>query len=121
MDEVLVGKISQLKNGDRKIVNTRQGEVGVFVEGGQFYAYSNICAHSGGPACEGLVMPLVVDVIGEDKTYQGQIFDENEMHFVCPWHGWEYKLEDGQCVGDPRRKLKKFEVIKRGDELFVLV
>jgi nitrite reductase/ring-hydroxylating ferredoxin subunit len=76
--------------GDRRIVRGERGEIGVFHQGGAFHAYSNTCLHSGGPACEGLLMPLVVDVIAEDKTYQGQIFDENEMHFVCPWHGWEY-------------------------------
>jgi nitrite reductase (NADH) small subunit len=121
MDEIFIGKISQLRNGDRKIIKTKQGEVGVFVEGGQYYAYANLCAHSGGPACEGLVMPLVVDVIAENKMYNGQIFDETEMHIVCPWHGWEYKLMDGQCVGEPRRKLKKYDIIRRNDDIFVLI
>ena len=42
------------------------------------------------------------------------------MHFVCPWHGYEYELETGQCVGDRKLKLKKFEVVRRGDDIYVV-
>ena len=38
------------------------------------------------------------------------------MHFVCPWHGYEYDLKTGECVGDRKLKLRKFEVVKRGDD-----
>src|SRR6202035_5407476 len=75
--------------------------------------------HSGGPACEGILINQVVDVIAPDRTYQGQTFSD-EVHFVCPWHGYEYELTTGQCVGDRKLKLKKFEVVRRGDDLFVV-
>jgi len=32
----------------------------------------------------------VVDLIGEGGTYIGQRFDEDDMHLVCPWHGYEF-------------------------------
>jgi nitrite reductase/ring-hydroxylating ferredoxin subunit len=92
----------------------------VFHHEGAFYAYSNTCLHSGGPACEGLLMPRVVDIIAEDRTYQGQDFDESEMHFVCPWHGWEYDIKTGQSIGDRRQVLRKYEVVERGDDVFVI-
>ena len=94
-------------------------EIGVFYKGGDYFAYSNICLHSGGPACEGLLINRVVDVIAPDRTYQGQTFSD-EVHFVCPWHGYEYELKTGECVGDRRMKLKKFEVVRRGDDIFVI-
>lgn len=120
MAEILLGKRSAFKEGDRRIVQTDRGDVGVFHYQGEFYAYSNTCVHSGGPACEGVMIPKVLDIIAEDRTYQGQTFDENDMHFVCPWHGWEYELKTGKCVSDPRMKLRKYEVVSRGDDVFLI-
>jgi nitrite reductase/ring-hydroxylating ferredoxin subunit len=42
------------------------------------------------------------------------------MHFVCPWHGYEYDLKTGHCMGDPKLKLKRFDVVRRGDEIYVV-
>jgi nitrite reductase/ring-hydroxylating ferredoxin subunit len=42
------------------------------------------------------------------------------MHFVCPWHGYEYELETGCCVGDYRLKLKKYQVVHRGEDIYVV-
>ena len=120
MAEVFVGKVSDLKDGERRIIKTARGEVGLFFEGGDYHAYSNECPHQGGPACEGILINKVVDIIAEDRTHQGQTFSD-ERHFVCPWHGWEYDLKTGECAGDKRIKLKKFDVVKKGDEIFVKV
>ena len=40
---------------------------------------------------------------------------------VCPWHGYEYELQTGECVGDRRLRLKKFDVVRRGEDIFVVV
>jgi nitrite reductase/ring-hydroxylating ferredoxin subunit len=61
----------------------------------------------------------VVDIIAADRTYQGQTFSD-EMHFVCPWHGYEYDLKTGQCMGDSKLKLKRFDVVRRGDDIYVV-
>src|SRR5882724_8265008 len=119
MPECFVAKASELQDGDRRIVIAGQAEIGVFCKDGAFFAYSNTCVHSGGPACEGLMINKVVDVIAEDRTYQGQVFSD-EVHFVCPWHGYEYELKTGEFVGDRRLKLKKFEVVQRGDDIYVV-
>jgi nitrite reductase/ring-hydroxylating ferredoxin subunit len=119
MAEWLVGKTSELKDGDRKVVTAGKREIGVFHKDGAYYAYSNTCLHQGGPACEGLMIANVVDIIDKDRTYQGQKFGD-EMHFVCPWHGWEYDLKTGEMVGDRKQKLRKFEVVKRGDDIYVV-
>ena len=81
---------------------------------GQFYAYENLCLHQGGPACEGLLMHKVEDVLGPDRTWAGQKFSEDEIHFVCPWHGYEYDLKTGECAADRNLKLKSFEVVNAG-------
>jgi nitrite reductase/ring-hydroxylating ferredoxin subunit len=119
MPECFVAKASELKDGDRRIVVDGNKEIGVFHQGGAYYAYSNYCVHAGGPACEGLLINKVVDVIGPDRTYQGQTFSD-ELHFVCPWHGYEYDIKTGECAGDRRLKLRKFDVVRRGEDIFVL-
>ena len=120
MAEVFVGKAADLKDGERRIVKTARGEVGLFAEGGEYFAYSNLCPHQGGPACEGVMMNKVVDIIAADRTYQGQTFSDTR-HFVCPWHGWEYDLKTGECAGDKRIRLKRFDVVRRGEDVYVKV
>jgi nitrite reductase/ring-hydroxylating ferredoxin subunit len=119
MAEWFVAKSAEMADGDRRIVTAGSQEIGVFFKDGTFYAYSNYCLHSGGPACEGLLINRVVDLIAEDRTYQGQTFGD-EMHFVCPWHGYEYELKTGECVGDRKRKLRKYVVVRRGDDVYVV-
>jgi nitrite reductase/ring-hydroxylating ferredoxin subunit len=119
MAEWFVAKTAELKDGDRRIVTAGQREIGVFHKDGAYYAYSNTCLHQGGPACEGVLIANVVDLIAPDRTYEGQKFGD-EMHFVCPWHGYEYDIKTGECVGDRKQRLRKFEVVKRGDEIYVV-
>jgi hypothetical protein len=68
MPEVLVGKIADIAEGDRRIVTHGELEIGVFHWQGHFYAYENLCLHQGGPCCEGVIMHKVEDVLGPDKT-----------------------------------------------------
>jgi nitrite reductase/ring-hydroxylating ferredoxin subunit len=120
MAEQLVGKVSEFKDGDRRIVIMGDLEIGVFRHEGKFYAYRNLCVHQGGPACEGLIIAKVEERIMPDKTSRGLYFSDTEMHFVCPWHGYEYDLKTGECVADRRLRLRKYEVVERGDEVYVV-
>ena len=117
--EILVAKSADLKDGERRIVHGRRAEIGVYRVKGRLYAYQNLCAHQGGPACEGLLMPCVQEVLAPDRTYRGLRFNYDDLHIVCPWHGWEYSLETGEMVADRKFRLRKFEVIERGDEIYV--
>ena len=119
--EIYAGKTSELTEGDRKVIVEGDIEVGVYRRHGKFYAYKNLCAHQGGPVCEGIMMAKVEEVLAPDRTYQGLRFNHNEIHIVCPWHGWEYVLATGVCVADRRYRLTKYEVIDRGGDLYVLV
>ncbi|MBM3531145.1 MAG: Rieske (2Fe-2S) protein [Alphaproteobacteria bacterium] len=119
MAEFFVAKSSDFQDGDRRIVTAGQREIGVIYKGGHYYAYSNTCLHQGGPACEGLLINNVVEVLNPDRTYVHHAFGD-KVHFVCPWHGWEYDLETGECVGDRKQKLRRFEVVKRGDDVYVV-
>jgi nitrite reductase/ring-hydroxylating ferredoxin subunit len=120
MAEIYVGTLNELRDNYRKIVRDGKLEIGVFYREGRLYAYRNLCIHQGGPACEGLIMHKVEDVIADDKTYRGQRFSDDEVHFVCPWHGYEYVLADGRCAPDRSRGLKKYEVVARDGDVYVI-
>jgi nitrite reductase/ring-hydroxylating ferredoxin subunit len=40
-------------------------------------------------------------------------FDENDIHIVCPWHGYEFNLRTGQHPGSAMHRLRpaKLEVV----------
>ncbi len=120
MPETLVIRKASFKEGERKIVHVDREEIGVFNYGGRYYAYSNFCLHQGGPACEGLTIAKVEEKILADKTSKGLYFSTEKMHFVCPWHGYEYDLLTGECVSDRKLKLRRYDVIEKGEDLYVI-
>ena len=118
--ELFIAKSAELKDGERKIVPHGNSEIGVYRVKGKLYAYQNLCGHQGGPACEGLLMAKVEEVIAPDKTYQGMRFNHDEMHIVCPWHGWEYDLATGVMVADRKFRLRKYDVVEHGGSVYVV-
>ena len=118
--ELFVAASSELKDGERKIVTFGDTEIGVYRMGGKLYAYENLCAHQGGPACEGLLMPKVEEVLAPDKTFERMRFNYDSWHIVCPWHGWEYELATGEYVVNRKCRLRKFAVAEKDGSIFVL-
>lgn len=120
MREHLIGKAAEFNDGDRRLIFVGDNEIGVFRHKGEFFAYSNFCLHQGGPACEGLTIAKVEERLRPDKTSAGMYFSDTEMHFVCPWHGMEYDMTTGECVSDRKMKLRRYDVVAKGDELYVV-
>jgi nitrite reductase/ring-hydroxylating ferredoxin subunit len=120
MSEKFIGKASEFKDGQRRIAFVGETEIGIFREGGQFYAYSNYCLHQGGPACEGMIIAKVEERIMPDQTSKGLCFSDSDVNFVCPWHGYEYDLKTGECISDRKLKLRRYRVIQKEDDLYVV-
>ena len=118
--EIFVGLASELGDKERKIIAFDDTEIGVYRMNGKLYAYENLCAHQGGPACEGLLMPKVEQVIAPDKTYERRSFNYGEWHIVCPWHAWEYDLETGEYVINRKIRLKKYDVAEKDGKIYLL-
>lgn len=122
MTEVYLCRVGEIPDGSPLIVPIGgDREVGVYFHSGKHHAYLNRCHHQGGPVCEGLLVPKVRDVLNEDRTWAGQTFDESEMHIVCPWHAYEFKLDDGECATMPGLKLRKFPIVEREGALYAVV
>lgn len=118
--KMLVGKTTEFEDGDKKIVANGKGEIGVYFIKGGWYAYQNFCPHQGGPACDGLTMAKVEAIIADDKTCQGMRFNHDDMHIVCPWHGWEFRMADGVSSADRQFRLRKYDVEISGNHVYVL-
>ncbi len=121
MVEILVCKAAEMADGDVRIVAAGAREAGVFRYNGQYHAYSNLCAHQGGPACEGMRVPKVLAVLNADKTSYSQTYDATNMHFVCPWHGYEYSMTTGECAGDRSLRLRRYQVVERNGCVYVSI
>jgi nitrite reductase/ring-hydroxylating ferredoxin subunit len=114
-----VGAVADFAGGTRKLIDVDGVEVGVIEYEGAFYAYANVCPHQGGPVCEGLILGRVeADVDAAGRVGPGR-FSRERIHLICPWHGVEYDLRTGVCSSDRRWQLEPYEVVRRGEEIYV--
>jgi len=121
MAEIYIGAESDFAERDRKVVAQGELEIGVFLIDGAFYAYENRCAHQGGPVCQGRILNRVEEVLADDKTSQGLKWAEEDIHIVCPWHGYEFNLKTGHHPGSSKVRLRPFEVKLRDGDVYVIV
>lgn len=40
---------------------------------------------------------------------------------TCQWHGWKYDLETGECLGRPGMKLRRYDVVVEGDDVYLML
>lgn len=119
--QVHAGTVDDFAGGARRIVSVGPLQIGVVAHGGEFFAYENVCVHQGGPVCEGRIMGCVVDEYDAEGNHRGQRFDEDRPHLVCPWHGFEYDLRTGEYVVDRSQRLRKFDTVLDGSDVYVVV
>jgi 3-phenylpropionate/trans-cinnamate dioxygenase ferredoxin subunit len=119
MTEVYVARAEEFDGDLRRAVEHGPLEIVVLRHGDRFYAFENRCAHSGGPIAEGTVIGRVEAVLGPDMTCLGERFSADELHLVCPWHGWEYDLDSGQSfMGGAMAGVRSYGVgLERGGSL----
>lgn len=110
MARYVVGRVSDLPPGSRKIVDVGDKHgVGVFNVRGRYYALKNLCPHQGAQLCLGEVTGTSIAIWPDDGppalewTRQGEIL-------VCPWHGWEIEIATGKSVFPSRFRTRTYEV-----------
>jgi nitrite reductase (NADH) small subunit len=118
--EIRVGSISDLVDGQRLLAAVDGREVFVFERDGRLYAFENVCRHMGGPVGEGNLIGKVESVLDETGAHVRDRFSTTEIHLVCPWHGWEYDIETGECAANRRIRLRRYEAVQRGDDVYVI-
>ena len=80
------------ENGDHKIllIKSKQG----------VRAYRNACAHQG--------LPL-----------EGGLVDFDSGTITCPWHGFQYDSESGECLSAPQCQLESFPLRIENNRILV--
>jgi len=77
---IVVGPPLSIPDKGARVIAAAGGErIAIFRDGEQIGALTNLCAHQNGP-------------LGEGRIVDGCV--------TCPWHGYQYRLEDG-CAPAP--------------------
>lgn len=93
-----IGSISEIPEDRAKVVTLAGERIAVFKYDGKISAISNVCQHQNGP-------------LGEGKILDGCV--------TCPWHGYQYRPEDG-CSPPPfTEKVPTFTVKLQGDRILL--
>lgn len=116
-----VGAADEVAERGRLVVAIGPVTLGVFRFRGRLYAYENVCAHQGGPACQGRIVSRVRERLDAEQRSRGLVFDEDTMHVTCPWHGFEYDVTTGRHPGRPDYALRSFPVVEDGGRIRVTV
>lgn len=93
------GDIASFKEGMTRVEINCRPVVIAKVEG-EFFAYSNLCPHSGGPMNRGELNGCVV---------------------TCPLHGWRFDLKQQGQETHGYRPLRMYPTREEGGNLLVLV
>ena len=73
-------ELPELQEGQGKYVEIGGFQIAVFLDNGAVFAIDNCCPHAGGNMAGGWV---------EDGCA------------VCPWHGWAFKMSNGELRDSP--------------------
>ena len=117
--EYRVGRVDDIGEGTGVLAVAGALEVGVFKVHGRVHAYENRCMHQGGPVCTGEIIGRYEQVLNPDGTVAGERFADDEVRIACPWHGWEYDLETGECTADRRYRLRRVPTVVREGDVYV--
>lgn len=118
---VVVATVDEIPPGSRKIVVPFRGRagIGVFNVNGQFHALRNICPHKQGPLCTGFVSGRVVGDLPPSAGVDTLVYEREGEIIRCPWHLWEFEIATGQCLVDPKVRVKTYPVVIEGNQVVV--
>lgn len=100
MAEFRVASVHDIPQGEGRVFETPTRMVAVFHVDEEFYAINDMCPHAGASLSEGWI-------------------DGNCV--TCPWHAWQFRLDDGSYVSNPRTQVETYPLRREGDDLYVSV
>ena len=95
---VKLGPVSGFPPGSLTEVKIGMDAYAVCNVEGEIHVLDGYCPHRQGPLGHGALHGCMV---------------------VCPWHAWEFDCRTGAHDYNPDLKIKKFEVVVQGDEVFI--
>jgi 3-phenylpropionate/trans-cinnamate dioxygenase ferredoxin subunit len=111
---------SDLPPGARKVVTSGRREIAVLNVDGRLHAVFNRCPHHQAPLHRGTIGGATIAVPGAPVgTFE---FGLEGRVLRCPWHHYEFDLENGRCLAEPDRlRIACYEVRQEGEEIAVYV
>lgn len=115
MEWHLAAGVEEVAPGKAKIVTINNKEIGIFQEGGAYYAVLNICPHNRAEVCKGRVTgTLFSSMPGEYEMRH------DALVLRCPWHRWEFSLDTGRStIPSVKERIKTYEVKVEDGSIFV--
>jgi nitrite reductase (NADH) small subunit len=96
--EIRVGSVAEVRRVGCRIVDVDGRPVGVISVGDEFFAVYDRCPHMGASMCTGSLSGTFVPAAPHELVYG---MDDRVLR--CPWHGWEFDLESGRSLLEPKR------------------
>jgi 3-phenylpropionate/trans-cinnamate dioxygenase ferredoxin subunit len=91
-----VGSLDELERTGHVVGRVGGREIGVVLgPDGKPRALRNRCPHHGAPLCLGDVIDRL------EAPAPGRYAASGQAVLRCPWHGWEFDLEQGTCLDEP--------------------
>jgi NAD(P)H-dependent nitrite reductase small subunit len=91
-------KLEQIQVGESRCVTLGELQIGVFHQKEGLFAIDNLCPHRGAPLHDGMVS-------------DGQV--------TCPWHQWQFQLDDGVCRNIPKVRVATYAVEVRDGTIWI--
>jgi len=98
MSEHRVAAAKDIPEGKAVAVDVGDKRLAIFRYRGEYFALDETCPHRGAPLHEGSIDRGVV---------------------VCPWHQWQFALDNGCSPLNPLSKVQTYRVRVDGDAIFV--
>jgi 3-phenylpropionate/trans-cinnamate dioxygenase ferredoxin subunit len=98
-----------LAPGQKVIVTVQGRELGIFNVDGRLHAVRNVCPDQSGPLCQGEVFGRIDGEVTEDRRIR-EVLHTARPVIACPWHAWEYDLATGECLWNPKYRVKVYPV-----------
>jgi nitrite reductase/ring-hydroxylating ferredoxin subunit len=108
--------VDEIEIGDCKILKIEGRSIGIYYDGKKYFAIRNVCPHEQAELCKGKITGTTLPSKPHEYIYgmEGEVL-------VCPWHGWEFNVNDGTCLGDPKYKVKTYEVSVENNRVMVQI
>lgn len=97
---VTVAQVGEIREGEGRAFAVGNCMVAVFLHEGKYYAIDDFCPHQGASLAGGYIDRCAV---------------------ACPWHHWQFSLEDGTWLDNPKISVAKYRVRVVGQNIQVQV
>ncbi|MFB6300711.1 MAG: Rieske (2Fe-2S) protein [Halobacteriales archaeon] len=119
MTEHVVADTDEIDDRERLVVQLEGREIGIINIDGEYKAFTNWCAHQSGPLFEGKLSGTAKASFDPESLEVSTEWVRDDKVMTCPWHGWEYDVETGECLSRKGISLPEHEVTIRDGKIVV--